>query len=152
MSRLFISNAEINFFNSIAKETVQKITGQEVIYYAVSEKHTKTNDLYDEAIIKTVYTPVRINALVLYNAPFQTNTNFSIDTQYSLELYFHKWELAERTIVCREGDFIQFGTIVYEIQTITEPDIVYGQIENKVMTKCTCRVSRQQQFNLVDNA
>lgn len=151
MSRLFLSNAEINFINSISKELIQRIVGQEVIYYSVSEEHTKTNDLYDEAIKKTVFTPVRINALIMYENPVQTNNNFTIDTQYRIECYFHKWELAERHVDIKEGDFIQFGTIVYEIETVTEPQIVFGQIENKVMSKVSCRVARQQQFSLVSD-
>jgi hypothetical protein len=148
---LFVTNKEVSFFNHITKELLQRIVGQKVIYYAVSEQHTKTNDLYDEAIKKTVYRPVEVNALVKYNAPTQKATEFTIDTIYSIEVYFHIHELQERKVVPREGDFVKFGTIVYEIEKLTRPQIVYGQMNNEVMVKAECRVSRKSQFEVLDN-
>lgn len=148
---IFIGNREVKFFDGIAKELVQKIVGQEVFYYAVSEKHTKTHRLYNEAIRKTTFPPVGINALILYNAPVQSTTKFSIDTVYSIEVYFHYHELEERNIIPREGDFVKWGKVVYEIESLTQPQIVYGQIDNKVMVQAICRVSRKSQFEVLDD-
>ena len=146
---LFIGEKERRFFDSISKELVQKIVGQKVTYYSVSEEHTKSHSLYDEAVRKTVFSPVEINALVLYNEPIQTNNLFSIDTIYSIEIYFHKHELDERDIKPREGDFVKFGEVIYEIEQLTAPQIVYGQIDKSVMIKSICRVSRKSQFDFV---
>ena len=151
MSRLFLGQKEINFFNSITKELIQEIVGQKIIYYAISEEHTNTHRLYDEAMKKTSYRPVEINALILYNEPLQTATQFSIDTIYSIEAYFHIHELRERNIIPREGDFVKFGDILYEIEKLNQPQLVYGQIENQVMTKAICRVSRKSQFEVLDS-
>lgn len=148
---LFIGHEEVDFFDSINKELIQKIIGQRVIYYAVSDQHTNTHRLYDEAIKKTTYQPIEINALVLYNEPLQTANQFSIDTVYSIEVYFHYHELEERKIIPREGDFVKFGKIVYEIEKLNQPQLVYGQINNKVMVKAVCRVSRKGQFEVLDN-
>lgn len=148
---LFIGQKEINFFDSISKEMIQKIIGQKIFYYSVSEKHTNTHRLYDEAIKKVTYIPVEINALVLYKEPVQSVTKFSIDTIYSIEVYFHIHELDERRITPREGDFVKFGTVMYEIEKLTQPQVVYGQINNKVMVKAECRVSRKSQFEIDDS-
>jgi len=150
MSRLFVGDKEIHFFNSINKELLQKIVCQKVIYYAISEEKTNTHKLYDEAIKKTVHVPVEINALVLYNEPSQTVGKFSIDTIYSIEAYFHMDELEERNLIPREGDFLKFGDILYEIEKLHKPQIVYGQIENKVMVKSVCRVARKSQLHIED--
>jgi hypothetical protein len=147
---LFVGTREIDFFDSITKELIQKIVSQKVFYYPVSAEHTKTNELYDEAIRKTVYTPVEIKALILYNEPNQTVSQFSYDTIYSIEVYFHIHELKERNIIPREGDFVKFGKIMYEIEKLVQPQIVYGQIDEKVMLKATCRVSRKSQFEVFD--
>lgn len=147
---LFVNDQEVNFFNSISKELIQRIVGQKVVYYSVSQEHTKVDDLYNEAVRKTVWRPVEINALILYQAPEQTNTGFGIDTIYRIEIYFHKAELTERLVNPREGDFVKFGEVMYEIESLTEPQIVFGQIENKVMLKATCRVSRESQFDVKD--
>lgn len=149
--RLFISPSEVDFFDSITKELIQCIVGQKIIYYSISEEHTNTHRLYDEAIKKTSWRPVSVNALILYNEPLQTATQFSIDTIYSIECYFHIHELRERNIIPREGDFVKFGDILYEIEKLNKPQIVYGQVENQVMHKAICRVSRKSQFEVLDS-
>lgn len=146
---LFVTPKEIDFFNHINKELIQRIVAQRITYYAVSEEHTKTDDLYDEAIKKTTFDPVEINALVLYKNPVQSSTKFTIDTIYAIECYFHINELKEREIIPREGDFVKFGNIVYEVEKLTRPQITYGQIDNEVMIKAECRVSRKSQFELI---
>ena len=108
MSRLFIDTKEISFFHDVNKELIQKIVGQKIIYYSISDEHTRTNDLYDEAVIKTVFTPVEVNALVLYSDPVETTTKFSIDTIYQIEVYFYDNELKERNIIPRAGDFVKY--------------------------------------------
>lgn len=150
MSRLFLSTKEIHFFNSLNKELIQKIVQQKIIYYSVSEEHTQVNDLYKESINKTVYVPVEINARVLYKEPEQSVGQFSIDTKYSIEVYFHMDELEQRKLIPREGDFLKFGTVVYEIQRLTRPQITYGLIEQEVMTKAECIVSRKSNFEVLD--
>lgn len=146
--RLFICDQEIDFFNGIDKELIQEIVGQEITYYAVSDELTHSDDLYGEAMRKTVYTPVVISARVLYNDPQQSITGFSVDTTYSIEIYFHIYELTERGITPREGDFVKFGNNAYEIQKLTSPQIVYGQIEHKVQVKAICKIAREGQFNI----
>jgi len=150
MSRLFVGDKEINFFNSITKELLQKTIKQRIIYYSVSDEHTNTHRLYGEAKKKTTYRPVEINALILYNEPIQTVTEWSVDTNYSIEVYFHIHELEERKIIPRAGDFAKFGDIVYEIEKLNKPQIVYGQMDNEIMIKAVCRVARKSQFEVLD--
>jgi hypothetical protein len=150
MSRLFVGNKELQFFKGLTKELMQKIVSQKVIYYAISEEFTKSHKLYDEAIKKTVTTPVEINALVLYENPDQANNQFSIDTIYSIEVYFYVSELKERNVIPREGDFLKFYDKTYEIQKLTRPQITYGQAENEVMVKAECRIARKSQIDIQD--
>ncbi len=146
--RLFIGDQEINFFNAIGKELIQEIVGQTIVYYSVSERMTNGDDLYGEAIRKTVYVPLEINALVLYEAPTQTTSQFTEDTLYSIEIYFHLHELRERQIEPKNGDFVKFGENFYEVEELTKPDIVYGQVEHKVQVKARCRKARAGQFKI----
>ena len=148
MAKLFITGKELQFFNSINKELIQRIIGQEITYYHVSIEKTVVNELYNEAIEKVVYQPVLLNALILYNAPEQTSTNFTVDTVYSIEVYMHIHELEERNIKPREGDFVKFGEVMYEVATLTQPQITFGQIENMVMWKATCTIARESNFKI----
>jgi hypothetical protein len=151
MSRLFLGEKELRFFNSITKELLQKIVEQRIVYYSVSDEYTQSHRVYDESIKKTVFTPVDINALVLYAEPEQTTNEFSIDTIFRVEVYFHIHELIERNITPREGDFIKFAEKVYEIEKLTRPQITYGQIEHEVMVKGICRIARKSQIEILDN-
>jgi len=151
MSRLFVTDKEKRFFDSITKELIQKIICQKVIYYAISDEHTNTHRLYDESIRKTTFRPVEVNALVLFDDPIQNVGEFSIDTVWHIEVYFNVEELKERNLIAREGDFLKFGDITYEIEKLTQPQIVYGQIEKSVMIKSVCRSSRKGQFEVLDN-
>lgn len=150
MARLFIGEREVNFYNGINKELLQKVICQKVIYYAVSEEDTHSHRLYGEALQKSVYTPVEVSALVLYQEPEQKVDQFSIDTVYKMEVYFYQEELRERKLVPREGDFLKFGDVVYEIEKLNRPQIIHGQIEKEVMIKAACRVARESQFKVLD--
>ena len=147
---IFLREKELNFFNKINKELIQRIIAQKIIYYSVSEEHTNVDKLYNEAISKTVYMPVELNALINFNEPQETTTNWSIDTKYSISVYIHEYELKERNIEPREGDFVNWHKIFYEIKTVTRPQILFGQIENTIMAKLECVVSRQSNFNILD--
>ena len=146
--RLFVNDQEVAFFNVIGKELIQDIVGQKITYYAVSDKLTKADDLYGESLKKTTFKPIEINALIYYNDPEQTVTQFSYDTVQSIEIYFLINELLERGITPREGDFVQFGKTFYEVEELTRPQMVYGQIEHKVQVRAICRVARAGQFKL----
>lgn len=146
MARKFITERELAFIAKINKELIQHVTGEEVTYYAISLEKSRVNDLYDEAVEKVWEAPVKINARILWNNEQTKTSNFGVDSIYSIEVYFHKLELDERNVSPKEGDFIEFGDVFFEVTSATQPQIVFGQINNKVMTKCTCVVSREGQF------
>lgn len=146
MSRKFITDREIAFINKINHEYIQSVIGQTVYYYAISIPETQVNDIYNEAMQKTWSPPVEINGLVLWENPTSSTTQFGVDADYRLEVYFHSQELQERNVFPREGDFIEFGEVYFEISSITEPQIVFGQINNKIMKKCSCVKAREGQF------
>jgi len=146
LSRLFVKDVDVAFVHSINRELIQAVVGQEVSYYAISPERSRPDDLYDEAPQKVWDAPVRVNALVRYdNDRVETGVK-GMDSGYPLEAYFHDKELEERGLVAREGDFIEFGEIFYEITSATKPDIIFGQVNNKVMTKCVCVPAREGQF------
>ena len=114
----------------------------------MSLEHSNVDELYNESIEKRVFTPVEINALVLYNPPEEYTNNFSIDMIYSIEIYIHEHELFERNIEPREGDFVKFGEVIYEIKKVTMPQMTFGQVGEMVMKKLECIVSRESNFTI----
>ncbi len=146
MAKKFIDTKSIAYIDAINRQLIQRVINEEVLYYAVSLKQTEVNRLYKEAVKKTVLPPVRANALVKFENPNTRSMDFGMDAQFSLEVYFHNKELVDRNLKPTEGDFIEYGGIFFEITSVTQPQLVYGQIEHKIMTKCVCITSREGQF------
>lgn len=148
MSRKFVTEREIAFINSITRELHQHVVDEEVMYYSIDLQQTEVHRLYNEAVKKTWLPPVKITARVLYENLNSVSNQFGIDSQFKLEVYFHRTELDERHLQPREGDYIEYGQQVYEITSVSESSLVFGQINNKLMVKCTCVPSREQQFQI----
>lgn len=146
MSFKFVTNREIEFINTIAKELIQHVVGQTVTYYAISLEKSKTSSLYNEATRKVWNTPIQIDALVNYDNPNVKSSLGIQDSQYTLEVYFHNQELLERNVAPKDGDFIEFGQVFFEITSVVQPQLIFGQVNNKIMTKCICVPSREGQF------
>lgn len=146
MSRKFVTEKEIAFINKITHELVQRVVGQVVFYYEIDLQRSRVDDLYQESVQKTWKPPVKCNARVLWGNEQSATTSYGIDSKYSLEVYFHPEELRERNLVPREGDFIEFGQVFFEITSVTQPEIIFGQVNNKTDTKCVCVPAREGQF------
>lgn len=142
----FITEREIAFINKVNKELIQHVVGQTVSYYAISLDKSKVHRLYDESVNKVWDPPVLIDARVLWDNPNEASSGFGVDSKYSCEVYFHTQELQERNVVAKTGDFVEFGGVFFEITSVTQPQIVFGEVNNRIMTKCVCVPSREGQF------
>lgn len=136
------------FVNAITGELIQGVVGQEVIYYQVLAEKTKTNDLYNEAVNKVFANPVKVHALVYYENSTQTVTNFPADSKFNVDVHFHNNQLDAQNLAPKMGDFVQFGEVMYEIYTVTQPQMAFGMINQRVMTKCSCGPARQGQLSV----
>jgi hypothetical protein len=152
LARLFITNKEIAFIASISNELVDKVNAQEVKYYAISLEHSNPHRLYNEEINKVWMPAVKTFGMVNWDNPNTVQTIFGSDSQFKLEVEFFPEELTARNLVPKEGDFIEYGQVFFEITSVTQPRSIYGQINNKVMTKCTCVPSREGQFQAGSNS
>ena len=146
MARKFIGRKEINFVNAVNKELIQRVVGQEVHYYAIVAEKTKRNDLYNEAVNKVWANPVKVNCLLMYENSQEQIGSLPPDAKFNVDVYFHTDELTDRNVAPKMGDFLQFGEVMYEIYQVTRPQIVWGLIEQKIMTKCNCGPARKGQF------
>jgi hypothetical protein len=146
MAYKFVTDREIAFINVIAKELIQHVVGQTVNYYAISLEQSKVSALYNEATRKVWNAPIQIDALINYDNPNVKSVLGTQDSQYSIEVYFHNQELGERNVVPKDGDFVEFGQVFFEITSVTQPQLIFGQVNNKIMTKCVGVPSREGQF------
>lgn len=150
MARKFITTRELNLIDSWNKELIQGTVQQEIIYYAISYEDSRVHSVYDEAILKSFYTPVKINGRIEFNQDATKANGGTLDSNYSLDVELHAEECRQRNVNPREGDFIEFGQVIFEITTVGHAQPVFGQINDKLKFKLTCVPSREGQFK-VDN-
>ena len=140
---------ERNLVKQVNDELIERVIGQTVIYYPLDIERTNYHDLYGEAIKKTFLPPVRVHALVEFDGiNTKYNTNIGLDKESSLTIHFHKRRLTEdQDLFVREGDFILYGSLYYEIVTLSEPKQLYGQIDHLLEISAKCVRAREGLFD-----
>lgn len=146
MAKLFVTDRELSFFSDITKEIIKDIAGQTIIYHAISEDKSIIDSLYGEAKDKISDKAIEIECLVNWQGSETTTTSFGIDKIFSLEVYFHTDDLEDKNIKIREGDFIEFEGHMFEINKLSQPDLIYGMGHHKTMIKAECKSARKGQY------
>ena len=111
-------------------------------------ENTHYHPLYGEAVEKSFFAPIRVYALIMWEGFKTETTNFGIHRRPSIVIHFHKRRLTEdQDLYVREGDFVQYGDVFYEIISTDEPRQIFGQVDHKMEIEATCLKARQGVFN-----
>ncbi len=144
---LFLGQKERNLVKQVNDELIERVIGQTIVYYPISREHTDYN-IYGEAIQKTFLSPIMVQALVKWEGSETKTEVFGIDRRTSITINFHKRRLTEdQNLFVREGDFVLYGDTFYEIITLAEPRVLFGQVDNKFEIIAKCIKARESVFN-----
>lgn len=144
---LFLGEKERDFVKQINDEVIERVVGQTVTYYPMSREHTNYN-LYGEAVQKTFLSPVKVLALVEWEGSKTETKVYGIDRVTNITVKFHRRRLTEdQDLYVREGDFVLYGDTFYEIVTLAEPKLLFGQIDYKFEVIAKCIKARESVFN-----
>ena len=106
---LFVGKAERNFVKQLNDELIEKIVGQQVLYFPIDRNATNYHTLYGEAINKSFLPPVRVYSLVEYTDTTRTQQEYGFDSVYNITVHFHKRRLVkDQNLFARLGDFLQY--------------------------------------------
>lgn len=145
---LFTGEKERNFVKQVTDEVVERVVGQGIFYYPISIEHTEFHEVYGEAITKTFLPPVRVYALVEWNEFITETGKYGVDRRRAITIHFHKRRLTEdQNLYVREGDFVKYGDLFYEIVSLSEPQQLFGQTDTKVEIVAKCIRAREGKFN-----
>ena len=145
---LFAGKKERDLVKQVNDELIERVIGQQVVYYPIDHDSSPYHDLYGEAIKKTFLPPVRVHVLVEWEGIKTSTPHFGLDKEASLVLHFHKRRLTEdQNLFVREGDFVVYGSIYYEIVTIDEPREIFGQAEKRIEISAKCIRAREGLFD-----
>ena len=146
---LFIGQKEKDLVKQVNDELIERVIGQQVLYYAVDTERTDYHDLYGEALKKTFLSPIRVYALVEWEEFTSTySQNIGIDQNASIVVHFHKRRLTEdQNLFVRQGDFVLYNDVFYEIMTLAEPQQLFGQPDTMVEISAKCVRAREGLFD-----
>jgi len=136
---MFIGSKERDLVKNINDEIIEKMIGQQILYYAINIEKTNVHPLYGEAIVKNFYPPIRVYALIEWQGEETTTDIFGIDRRAKITVHFHKRRLTEeQNLFVSEGDFVRYGDDFFEIVELNQPKQMFGQTgkETEIVAKC----------------
>ena len=146
---MFLGEKERNLVKQVNDEIIERVVGQQVLYYPIDISHTNFHPLYGEAIEKTFLPPIRVYAMVEFQG-IESNylESMGMDKITKITVKFHKRRLTEdQDLYVREGDFVLYGDIYYEIVKLLETKQLFGQIDHKFEIDAECIKARDGLFN-----
>lgn len=146
---MFFGEKERDLVKQVNDEIIERVVGQQVLYFPIDLEATAYHPLYGEAIEKTFLPPVRVHALVEFQG-VETSfmDNIAIDKSTKIKINFHKRRLTEdQDLFVREGDFVRYGEVFYEIVKLIEPRLLFGQVEHRFEIQAECIRARDGVFN-----
>ena len=146
---LFLGEKERNLVKQVNDELIEKVIGQQILYYPIDMDTTHFHDLYGEAIKKNYLPPVRVYALVDFTREGTDYLeNAGVDKTWEIMVHFHRRRLTEdQNLYVREGDFVLYGEHYYEIITLSEPKKLFGQVDHTFEIAANCKRARKGLFD-----
>jgi len=145
---LFTGKKERDLVKQVNDELLERVIGQQVVYYSINLEHTNFHKIYGEALKKTFLPPVRVYALIEWEGIETQTGKYGNDKLSTLNIHFHKRRLTEdQDLFVREGDFVLYGKIFYEIVKLVEPKLLFGQVDHSYEIAAKCYRSREGLFD-----
>lgn len=142
-SPLFLGQKEKDLVKQVNDELIERVIGQLVLYYPVDYQTTNFHPIYGEAMVKNFLPPIRIYALVEWSSyATKAQESFGLDKMSEITVHFHRRRLIEdQNLYVREGDYLRYDGLFFEITTLSEPKQIFGQVEDdrnstEILAKC----------------
>ena len=146
---LFLGEKERDLVKQVNDALVEKVIGQQILYYPIDIEATNFHDLYGEAINKTFLPPVRVYALVNFDEEASSYLeSVGIDSMSQITVHFHKRRLTDdQDLFVRQGDFVLYGERYYEIVKTSSSRKLFGQVNQTFEISATCKRARKGLFD-----
>ena len=141
-SPFFVPQKEIDLIDSMNEELIDEIIGQSVDIYKVSVDDTDEN-IYGESTTKYYEVGFRVNCLISYESEVLQD-DFGTDVDASMEMSFQRNNLASGSLnfYPEMGDIVDWNNFYWEINGITEPQLIAGNPDYNHSIKATAHRAR----------
>tara|TARA_B100001123_G_C14373358_1_gene655804 strand:+ start:20 stop:484 length:465 start_codon:yes stop_codon:yes gene_type:complete len=137
----FVPQKEINLIDSLNEELIDEIVGQTVDIYKISIDDTEEN-MYGESTTKYYNDGFRVNCLINFIEPTTEQEEFGADLNASIEMNFQRTTLVEAGFFPEIGDIVNWNDFYFEINSVTEPQLIAGHQNFKHSILATAHRSR----------
>lgn len=145
----FVTERDFQFFQHINREIVVDVVDVEVILYKMINDIVSVN-IYGESTEKTRYRGISLNALIKYQKrEAETEAGFGYDvSQQGVEFRFTRKLLQDVEVYPEVGDIIGYNQNFYEINNITEAQLIASRPEYNHNIICNTHLTRRSGINL----
>ena len=133
---------DIRFFEGISRELVDAVVTTAVVLYKLIIEDSKTN-LYGESLSKTYFQGVETNAMIQREGAQANYEGFGSDISQTVEFRFNKFTLAETGFYPEIGDIIYHNDGYFEIDNVTEEQLIGGRVGEKFSIICSTFMTRR---------
>ena len=123
----FVPQKEINVIDSMNEELIDEILGQYVDIYKIDLDSTDSN-VYGESSTKYYNVGFRVNCMLNYNEPETTYEDGIADVNSSIDMFFQRNNLSSGSLdfFPEVGDVVDWNQHFWEINSVTEPQLIAG--------------------------
>ncbi len=144
----FVTQRDFEFIQHITRELIDETMDVGVVLYKIVVASTKVN-IYGEATIKPRYTPVKVNAIVKYDKNTTVrDEGFGSDQEQSVEFRFARRMLQEVNTYPEIGDIVGYNNSYYEINRITETQLIAGKPGFNTAIICMAHLTRRTSIDI----
>ena len=144
----FIPQKEVDLFDVLNEELIDNVLGQYVDIYKISIEDTEAN-IYGESEKKYFKTGFRVNCLISWDPSYNLD-DFGPDKNVTVELYFHRTTLKESEFYPEIGDIVEWNDFFFEINSVTEPQLIGGHQEFKHEIQALAHRVRLSSLQLIE--
>jgi hypothetical protein len=138
----FALGRDIRFFEGISRELVDAVVTTAVVLYKLIIEDSKTN-LYGESLSKTYYQGVETNAMIQRDDAQANYEGFGADTAQTVQFRFNKFTLEDKGFYPEVGDIIFHNNGYFEVDNVTEEQLIGGRVDEKFSIICSTFMSRR---------
>ena len=143
----FVPQKEVNLIDSMNEELIDEIVGQSVDIYKITIDSTDEN-VYGESTTKYYDKGFRVNCLIQFDEPEVNLDEFGTDVNATIEMYFHRTTLVEANFHPEVGDIVDWNGFYWEMNGITEPQLIAGHQNFKHQIKASAHRIRNSSLQI----
>lgn len=143
---MFRSPRDIEFVKRIAREVIERVVGDKITYYPISNQFSEQDEVYGESKMKIFDPPVEVYALVEWLEQEITTNQFGQDIVYNINVFILEEYLNQIELKPIEGDMVDYDEKKFEILKVEQPRQIFAKAGQPLGRKLVCRSVRESQF------